>query len=462
MLRTLFSFRGLINIFGVVALGVPLVLGGQLGNLRTINAINLDLAQIRQGQLAAYGALRLQLDEESGVRGFAATGQPIFLEQYTRARSEIVARLEELRSALEGTNDGDAAVIDDLERVNAQWLRTIAEPIIAHRGAPGLLQRGKELVDRFRTDLVPLEQHLTDRHVAGIVARDTALRKNSLLTTITIALVALEILFFAAAFSRMQQALDRERAVAEALQTAAAGRLVPPQHLRVGSVYRSATRGARVGGDAYDVYRLDEDRTLLVVGDVSGKGLTAAVDTTFIRYALRALASEIAQPELILSRFEGLYRSADAAPEAFTSLFVGIHDRRDGSLTYANAGHEACWIRRGSQLERLAPTGAVVGVSGLGAPPIDAARTTLGKGDLLVLATDGLTEARDRTGRFVAEDEVRRWIIEGDTDYPQRFVDGLMAAVTRFRRGRAGDDLALLAVTPATGTPGAAGSVRRT
>jgi serine phosphatase RsbU (regulator of sigma subunit) len=140
--------------------------------------------------------------------------------------------------------------------------------------------------------------------------------------------------------------------------------------------------------------------------------------------------------------------SADPAPEAFISLFVAIHDRRDDSLTYANAGHEPCWIRRGTQLERLSPTGPIVGVSGLGAPPFTAAQTTLAKGALLVLATDGLTEARDRSGRFVEEDQVRRWIVERDADVPQRFVDELLAAVTRFRRGRAGDDLALLAITP--------------
>jgi serine phosphatase RsbU (regulator of sigma subunit) len=449
VLRTLFSFRGLINVFGVVALGLPLVLAGQLGNLRTINALNMDLANIRQGQLAVFDVVRLQLDEESGVRGFAATRQAIFLAQYSRARSDMVEHLDELRSALAKHENGGLAVIDDLDRVNAEWLRTIAEPIIAHRGkARLLLGRGKELADRFRTHLHPLEQHLAERHATESADRDRVLRNNSLLTTITIVLVALEIVFFAAAFSRMQQALDRERAAVETLQTAAAGRLVPPAHLSTATAYRSATAGARIGGDANDVYRLDEDRTLLVVGDVSGKGLTAAVDTTFIRYALRALASEIAQPELIMRRFEALYRSADAAPEAFISLFVGIHDRRDDSLTYANAGHDACWIRRGNRLERLAPTGAVVGVSGLGAPPPYAARTTLEKGALLVLATDGLTEARARDGTFVTEDEVQRWILEGDADYAQRFVDGLMATVTRFQRGRPGDDLALLAVTP--------------
>lgn len=449
MLRTLFSFRGLIYIFGLVALGLPIVLVGQLGIVRTLNAINLDLAQIRRGQLAAAEILRLQLDEESGVRGFAATGQRVFLEPYLRAHVEMPVRIDELDATLSKTSE-DERLIADLRAVNAEWLRTVAEVVIARertdRGA--VQRRGKELVDRFRSDLIPTERHFARRYADATLERDRMIRTNSIVTVVTISLIAIEIVFFAAAFSRLQRELDRERAAVETLQIAAAGRLVAPAHLAVGSAYRSATRGARIGGDAYDVYRLDEARTLIVVGDVSGKGLTAAVDTTLIRYALRALASEIAEPQRVMSRFEALYRAGNPSPEGFVSLFVGIHDRRDDSLWYANAGHEACWIRRGSRLERLAPTGPIVGVSDLGAAPFDAARTQLAKGDLLVLATDGLTEARERGGTFVPEERVRSWILAGDASAPDRFVEALMTAVTRYERGRAGDDLALLALTP--------------
>jgi serine phosphatase RsbU (regulator of sigma subunit) len=449
VLRTLFSFRGLIHVFGLVALGLPIVLVGQLGIVRTLNRINLDLAQIRQGQLAAAEILRLQLDEESSVRGLAATGQRIFLEPYARARVEMPVRVDELREALSGSA-ADEQIIGGLQRDNAEWLRTVAEVAIARqRPDGGALQRyDKELVDHFRSDLVPIQQHLAQRYANATIERDRTIRTNSIVTVLTIGLIAIEIIFFAAAFSRMQQELDRERAAVETLQVAAAGRLVAPAHLAIGTAYRSATRGARIGGDTYDVYRLDDARSLIVVGDVSGKGPTAAVDTTLIRYAVRALAGEIAEPQRIMSRFDALYRAGNPSPEAFISLFIGIHDRRDDSLWYANAGHEACWIRSGSRLDRLPPSGPIVGVSDLGAPPFGAARTQLAKGDLLLLATDGLTEARDRGGVLVSEERVRSWILAGDATAPQRVVDALLSAVTRYERGRAGDDLAVLALTP--------------
>ena len=448
MLRTLFSFRGLIHIFGLVALGLPIVLVGQLGIARTLDGINLDLAQIRQGQLAAAEILRLQLDEESGVHGFLATGQRVFLEPYARARVEMPVRIDELRATVSATED--AALVADLRAVNAEWLGTVAEVVIAgeRKGITRAQQRGKVLIDRFRSDLVPLQRDFARRYAAATIERDRTIHTNARVTVLTIGLIAIEIIFFAAAFWRMQQELDRERAAVETLQIAAAGRLVPPEHLALGSAYRSATRGARIGGDAYDVYRLDDARTLIVVGDVSGKGLTAAVDTTLIRYALRALASEIAEPQQIMGRFDTLYRAGNPSPEAFVSLFIGIDDRRDGSLWYANAGHGACWIRRGSRLEHLPPNGPIVGVSDLGAPPFRAVRTALAKGDLLVLATDGLTEARERGGAMVTEERVRSWILRGDAGAPQRFVDDLMSEVTRYERGRAGDDLAVLALTP--------------
>ncbi len=256
---------------------------------------------------------------------------------------------------------------------------------------------------------------------------------------------------FALVIARIQHELDRERRLVETLQSVMSGRLVPPPHLALGSAYRSATRGTRVGGDVYDVYRLDPERTLLLIGDVSGKGLLAAVDTTFVRYAVRALAAEGHPPELVAARFDALYRDADGPPESFVTLFVAIHDRRDDSLVYVNAGHEACWVRRGARLEPLAPTGPLIGLAGLGAPAFAARRTVLGPGDLLVLATDGLTEARDPAGGLVPAQRVRDWILAADASSPQRLVDGLLAALTRYCRGRIGDDLALLAVARAAG-----------
>jgi CHASE3 domain sensor protein len=448
VLRTLFSFRGLILVFGLVAVGLPIALVGQLGIVRTLNAINQDVAQIRQGQLSTAAVLQYQLDEETAIRGFAATGRRVFLEPYLRARAAMPSELTKLAEYARGDGaDGeDDRRIAALRQVNAEWLRTVADPILAGaHGQDALLLKGKTLIDRFRRDVVPIDDHFTQRYHVAIARRDATIRTTTAVSLMAIAVIAIEVMVFGAVIARMRYELDRERGFVETLQSAASVRLVAPPHLALGTAYRSATRGARIGGDVYDVYRLDSDRALIVIGDVSGKGLAAAVDTTFVRYALRALASEDLAIDDVVRRFDDLYRCANPAPESFVTLFAGVHDRRTSALDYVNAGHEACWVRRGAAVTLLPPTGPVIGVGEL---PFAAARTTLAEHDVLVLATDGLTEARDPQGRFVPIERVTEWIAQAPVRTPQQLVDALLAVVQRYTRGRITDDLAILAVEP--------------
>lgn len=448
MLRALVSVRGVVLVFGLVALLLPAALVAQLGIVRTLTAGNEVFAQIREGELAAAEALHLQDDEQTAIRGYAVTKERLVLAPYERDRRMMPALLADLRNSLiaAGIDHTALADVDRVEASNVRWLRTVAEPTIARGRYAGEGGVGDTLVDRFRRDLLPINTALERRFDELRGERDRALHRTTQAALVGIALIVVEIALFFVVVVRMQRELGRERGVVETLQRAAAGRIVAPRHLAIGSAYRSATRGMRLGGDVYDVYRLDADRTLLVVADVSGKGVVAAVDTTFVRYALRALAGEHDDPAAIMTRFDALYRAADGPPESFVSLFLGIHDRRDRTVRYANAGHGACWIRRDRDLEELPPTGPIVGIGG---EPFGAATAKLARGELLILATDGLTEARDRSGGFVDAERVHRWLIESDAATPQRFVDAVVAAVTRYVHGRISDDLAILAVTPA-------------
>jgi serine phosphatase RsbU (regulator of sigma subunit)/CHASE3 domain sensor protein len=448
VLRTLFSFRGLILAFGLVAVGLPIALVGQLGIVRTLNAINADVAQTREGALATAAVLQYQLDEETAIRGYAATGRRVFLEPYERARAAMPAQLAELDDALaaDAKSSVPGRALSDLRRVNAEWLRSVANPILAGgHDQDARLLHGKNLIDRFRADVKPLDAYFETRYAKSLARRERTIRTTTLVSLLAIAVIGLEIMVFGAVIARMRRELDRERGFVESLQSAASVRLLPPPHLAVGTAYRSATRGARIGGDVYDVYRLDANRTLVVVADVSGKGLAAAVDTTFVRFGIRTLASEGLPPDAIVTRFDQLYRDAKPAPESFVTLFGGIYDRRDGMLSYANAGHEAAWVRRNGSVEILPPTGPIVGLGGF---PFTARRTPLGAGDLLVLATDGMTEARDAHGEMVGAERVARWIAQAPARPPQALVDALVAFATRYTRGRITDDLAILAIEP--------------
>jgi CHASE3 domain sensor protein len=446
VLRAIFSFRGLILVFGLIALGLPIALVAQLGIVRTLTAINAEIANTREGQLATAAMLENQLDEETGLRGYAATSRAVFLDPFKRARAELPDRFAELEKLVAGRGRDDDRLLSNLQHLNAAWLRTIADPILA--GAPrqdALLLRGTALIDRFRSDSAALDATFVARYHFAVVRRERTIAQTASVTLLAIVAIAIEAVVLAILVARMRRELDRERGFVETLQSAASIRLVPPPHLLLGKAYRSATRGARIGGDVYDVFRLDPDRTLLIIGDVSGKGLVAAVDTTFVRYAVRTLASEGRAPDEIVRRFDALYRSANPPLESFVTMLVGIHDRSSGTLSYSNAGHEACWVRRGNEVTLLEPTGPIVGLGGL---DFGAARTALAAGDLLVLATDGLTEARDPDGTMIPVERVSGWIRDLEASSPQGLVDALVALVARYAHGRIDDDLAILAVRP--------------
>jgi len=111
-------------------------------------------------------------------------------------------------------------------------------------------------------------------------------------------------------------------------------------------------------------------------------------------------------------------------------LFVGIFDAHSGTLAYANCGHEAAYVRRAGELERLAPTSSIVGIDPIAT--FVTATTHIGARETLVLATDGLTEARDPQRKFLDMREIERWIATAPDATPQELVDNLATRVRRW------------------------------
>jgi serine phosphatase RsbU (regulator of sigma subunit) len=148
-----------------------------------------------------------------------------------------------------------------------------------------------------------------------------------------------------------------------------------------------------VGGDLYDVLTLPDGRVLVVVGDVAGKGLGAALLVSSLLPLLRGLAGSCEDLALLVARLDAvLYPVTE--PVRYATLFVGLLDPGTGRLEYVNAGHNPpCVVRTDGSVESLAPTGMPVALVGEGTwstRVID-----LAPGDLLALFTDGIPEAWD-------------------------------------------------------------------
>jgi len=181
---------------------------------------------------------------------------------------------------------------------------------------------------------------------------------------------------------------------------------------------------------------------LLLIADVSGKGIDAAVLTAFMKFEIRAIALRHREPGAILAEFNTAFPRVVRNPYLFVSMFVGILNTDTFELRYASAGHDSAFLRRSDSVRQLAVTGPVLGVMD---EPFDTRAVVLQAGDTLVLATDGLTEARDRAGNLLNEVGAMR-LIDRSPRGAQALADSLVAQVRAIAGNRLRDDLAILVV----------------
>jgi sigma-B regulation protein RsbU (phosphoserine phosphatase) len=153
-----------------------------------------------------------------------------------------------------------------------------------------------------------------------------------------------------------------------------------------------------VGGDFYDVIRLDERRYGLVIADVSGKGMPAALYMALARSLLLAEARREPSPRATLLNVNRLLREL-GEPQLFVTVFYGIIDIIDLHLIYCRAGHDYPVLLRDGQVHMLEAEGTVLGFFDERELRLDEGCLRLARGDRLVLYTDGFTDAQDARGR---------------------------------------------------------------
>ncbi|HEY1429689.1 MAG TPA: SpoIIE family protein phosphatase, partial [Candidatus Tumulicola sp.] len=186
------------------------------------------------------------------------------------------------------------------------------------------------------------------------------------------------------------ETLERERNIASTLQKASLPTIIPQsQGLRFDQVYLPAAQQAEVGGDWYDAIELDDGSVVISVGDVTGRGVQAAVIMSKVRHAMGMVPLHETDPAKILDSAEWFLRKR--YPEAIVTAFVAIVDPQRRSMRYANAGHLPPILRRRGELIELEQSGLPLGLRYL-RPNATSRSVSLEASDLLVLFTDGLIE----------------------------------------------------------------------
>lgn len=193
---------------------------------------------------------------------------------------------------------------------------------------------------------------------------------------------------------RKKEAFDREMEIAREVQEQLFPKSVPKvAGLEVAGVCLPA---AGVGGDYYDYLSFSEDRLGLVIADVSGKGISAALLMACLQASVRNVIGPDTDPSDANHKLNQiLYRSTSAS--RYATLFLGLFDGRDRLLRYSNAGHNPPMIVRGSTAQKLSEGGLPLGI--LEGTRYFEGRRVLESGDVLLLYTDGAVEAADPAGR---------------------------------------------------------------
>jgi serine phosphatase RsbU (regulator of sigma subunit) len=287
--------------------------------------------------------------------------------------------------------------------------------------------------------LVGVERHLADNHhIAAYIA------------TVLVGIFATTL---AAHRQRQERNLIHVNSLAEALMRTLL-RPLPQQvgRVLVAGLYRPSEVGTMVGGDFYAI-RATKAGERAIIGDVRGKGLKAVRTVADILGAFREAAYDLGELPAVFARMERLL--ADEAEESqddelFVTAVLIEYDAPGHRVTIINRGHiEPVLISRGAVTELTGPPALPLGLSTLAGDEPPAARThRFTDGDVLLLATDGLTEARDPSGAFYPLlDRLRSRFAGQPALGPADVVDFLNTDLPRHARV-CYDDVAVLAIAP--------------
>ncbi len=244
--------------------------------------------------------------------------------------------------------------------------------------------------------------------------------------------------------TKAKEAVESELRIARQIQESLLPRVFPafPDRPEF-DLYAKNEPAKDVAGDFYDFFFLEEDQLAVLIADVSGKGVPAALFMAVNRTLMKTVCQKGVGPAAsIRAANEILSRDNDAC--MFTTMFLAVFNVKTGDLVYANAGHNPPFIVSRDRTIRVLPSmgDAFLGVDAEAA--YHEGRARLDPGDLLVLYTDGVTEAVTPEGAFFGEERfVRRVMDRRDEDLASIW-GTLSAELDDFQKGNRFDDITVV------------------
>ncbi len=448
----------------------------------------------------AVGDLQLAYsDQETGIRGYVLSADPVFLTPYWDGLGAETQALDALRERPTGIPSFDTQ-LDRVEAAAAAWRAAVATPAIDSPSEPFDEDLALEAFDEVRAELELLDQVVT-AEVVDLEHRLDRVRQSALGVLVGGAVLAvggtlLVVVMFrrwiirplsAISDSAVRLSIDEDtrlpRFDARELENVTAAIAVLQSSLsrerdRAITAYRGIEQSALlalqvraeladtlgamppgwvadsiltpaegvVAGDCFDVGLLDSHRLYIVMIDVTGHGAAAALNALKAKSQLRAGLRSRATPSGALALLSRENHNDDEAD--LLTAFVAVIDVNTGACSYASAGHPPAFLRADGDIIELNPTGPLVGAF---SATWTTESVTIPEGATLLIYTDGATDAAGPDRSRFGEDRLRE--VVRDRPHAADLVPGVAAAVEAFTEGPRSDDLTLLALER-VGCPG--------
>ena len=242
-------------------------------------------------------------------------------------------------------------------------------------------------------------------------------------------------------------AIQYELSIASRIQQSILPRVFPPFPGRTDfEIFAQMTPAREVGGDFYDFFLIDKDRLGFVIGDVSGKGVPAAIFMAVCRTLLKATALQGGSAgECVKYVNDVLTRQSDSA--MFVTIFYGILHTSTGEVEFCIAGHNPpCVVSASGDVRSLAePAGMIAGA--FENAVFETGRHRLSPGDSIFLYTDGVTESQDAKGEFFSDQRLRGVLERTPGAGTEEIVANVVSEVRIFSTGNLpSDDITALAL----------------
>jgi sigma-B regulation protein RsbU (phosphoserine phosphatase) len=242
------------------------------------------------------------------------------------------------------------------------------------------------------------------------------------------------------------ESLKTDLAVASEIQQAILPRVFPPFPELVDQIDMAALMvpAKDVGGDFYDIFRIDEDHFGFTIADVSGKGIPAAIFMAVSRTLIRATGIRGGSPSDCLA-YSNKLLSAESVDCMFVTVFYGIYNIKTGEVTYCNAGHNPPYLLKSNGEVKALPLAKDPMVGAISDIEYHEESIQLEKGEMLILFTDGVTEAMSADFQMYSDARLHRNLSGMAADSCQQIIDTIKADIaTHTEDAEQSDDITML------------------